>query len=225
MPDTSCGDIKHEGQYVAFSANSTLSDTVPLPTDANKYFSSNEDRWKVSTTSDSTAATQIPSVSDQPHKSSPPSSTSIVTGTPSPISSSSSKTQTVAMAVGFGAGVPAVLALVGYFIYCLRKHRNQSRPERQRDEPDEHRKDHGISESEGPYGYGHKAELPGDRPVHEFPDSTSHITELEGSTAGELSPLQSPFVSPLLSEYSDKGDTREYRVSGIDASPIHELPG
>jgi hypothetical protein len=228
LPPVTCGDL--DQKYIAFDAPSTLSDLLALPvaTGLSSYFSahpvatSTESSMIWSTTSNSAAASVT---SDQSHLVPSVTTSSTQSATTSSAETSiadahKSPSHTVAIAVGLGVGILVILALAGFLFYYFRRRRNQARETSETDV--KAREDTNF----GGVAYAHKAELPGeDRPLSEMPGSpVTVVSEMDGSTIGARSPVsnQSPFISPVKSEFS--GKAREHRMSNMYGNQLQELP-
>lgn len=132
LQDTNCGNVDHEGKYVAFTASSTLSDVVPLPmrTELASWWQVHADRTKATLmwtglASDFTYPSVSPTASDSTESTvAAPSSTSTSTS-PWPIQTSPAQSNrraaTLALSIGIGIGLPIVSTLAGLTIFYMRR--------------------------------------------------------------------------------------------------------
>lgn len=223
LSKTGCDDLKqHYEENVAFINSESISDILALPaeTSMEAWYSRNSDRWTVATSSSSLATvTQVssPTPGSTVNSTIPTSSTSATASSVNPptgnVHEKTSKKITILASV-FGA-VVGVAAFAIALVQIRKKRQAQEVPIPVVEEQDEI----GM--------YGHKAELDGgtvlETPVHELHGTSSHIFEMDGSTVGSPVSLETPYVSPLLSQYSGQGDFGEHRISGIDSPPTPQV--
>ncbi|KAF1965249.1 hypothetical protein BU23DRAFT_575066 [Bimuria novae-zelandiae CBS 107.79] len=244
---TDCEDIQHEGQWVAFSGRKPLMSTAKLPEvneasviswwSAHSNFST---RWVItrtysdpnpdpyaptgSTTDTADTSLKLTEASTAEHTQPSLTSNASIDWTHK---TPSSRGPNLGLAVGLGAGIPILLAGVGFLMYYLRKRHNEDSAREQSgsqlggSQSDGTGAEGKTVESSGEaYGYSTKAELP----AEERPRAT-HISKMEGSNVGELTPKQSPMASTLFQKDPSKENVQHHRASGVDNSPVYELPG
>ncbi|PSN62009.1 hypothetical protein BS50DRAFT_135059 [Corynespora cassiicola Philippines] len=218
LPRTHCKDLATDEGHVAFYGSATISDILPLPvsTELSSYFAEHSTRT-IKTPVTSSASSTSRATTLQPSSSSSPAEPA---ETEQPQPPPAKPKGRLGIAVGLGTGVPIAIALAGCLAYRLHRWKREKSGQGR----GEKTLDLGSSDESEP-GYARKAELPGtDRPVHEVPGSPVP-PEVEGSTVGDRTPLQSPLVSPLSTQTEFPGGTAGSRVSEIYSQPVHELPG
>lgn len=209
FPSTTCGDLKHVDEYVAFQETSTLSDIVPLPvaTDIPRYFSENADRWQATNTESSTATATL---SLTTLGAGPASGTASSTPAPAPSSSKSYKARLV---VGLTCGGVLLLVLIGcalwhYYIqppaaytFPFTKKAPPPAPPGQEAKPVPPNADGTSENPPAEPTPKYEAELSADAQVTPARRPHTQISEMEG-TPIDPSPLHTSNVSPLPSHSS-----------------------
>ena len=233
---TDCEDIKYDAQWVAFRDSNPIKSTASLPqvSDVAGWWSVHSNystRWVKQSR---TPAFTDPYVPTGPTNTSVPTTGASISKQTLPTSSdttpagihkeSSPKGHKLGLAVGLGAGIPLLLAGVGFLIFYLRQHRRQAgtsiEPDTwlgmgQGDESNDNDK------KQLPAGedrcYFTKVELP----AEELPRP---VPEIEGSNVGDSTSENSDKPS-MLDPLSSRQSGRNITKPAVNNSPVFELPG